>query len=243
MHGSAERPLEVHLGDHRRNAAHVADRHVQPVDRAPVVARQCEVDAGQRGHRAAGAEQADVLRVGRKHVDEAVEAAPRALAHAPVRGEPVRALDRLAALALGQRHHAPRRRPPGDDAGRFLAMVDQHQFGRSAADVENQRRPAAGLEQFVTAQYGEPRFFLGRDDLERDPGLVAHPVDEFLAIFGTAARLGRDRARQGDVAAAQFVGADRQGADRAVHRRVAKPAADRQVPRQGGRFAKRRRRR
>ena len=104
-------------------------------------------------------------------------------------------------------------------------MVDQHQFGRAAADVEDQRRAAAGLEQFVAAEHGEPRFLLGRDDFEHHAGLAADAVGEVAAVARAAARLGRDRARQGDVAAAQFVGADGERGDRAVHRRVAQHPA------------------
>src|SRR3546814_1052969 len=46
-----------------------------------------------------------------------------------------------------------------------------------------------------------------------------------VAIDGAAARLGRDRARQGDVAANRLVGANRERGDGAVYRRVADPAA------------------
>ena len=72
----------------------------------------------------------------------------------------------------------------------------------------------------MAAEHRQPRFFLRRDDLQRDPGLAPHPVGEFLAVGGAAARLGGDRARQRDVAAAELVGAHRQRPDRAVHRRV-----------------------
>ena len=45
----------------------------------------------------------------------------------------------------------------------------------------------------------------------------AHALDELAAVDGAAAGLGRDRARQGDVAAAQLVGADGERGDGAVH--------------------------
>ena len=158
----AERSVKVHSGDHRADLPHRLDRHVQPVDRAAVVARQREMDAGERRHRAAGAEQADVGRVAGEHVGEAGEGVARALAHPVVGGEPVLALDRRAALALGQRHDAPRRAPPAADPRRVLALLDQHQLGRAAADVEDQRRAVAGLEQFVAAEHRQPRFLLRR---------------------------------------------------------------------------------
>ena len=61
--GQARALFIIHAGDHRADLLHRFDRHVQPVDRAPIVGRQSEVDAGERGHRAAGAEQADALAV------------------------------------------------------------------------------------------------------------------------------------------------------------------------------------
>ena len=182
---------------------------MKPVDRLPIVAGQREVNAGERGDGAAGPEQGDVGRALRQHVGEAGEAAHRALAHAVVSGDAVGALERLAAFAFGQRHHPPRRRPPGADARVFLAMFDQHELGRAAADVEDQRRPAAGLEQFVAAEHRQPGFLLRRDDVERDPGFAAHPLDELAAVDRAATGLGGDRAGDADVAADQFVGADR----------------------------------
>ena len=80
--------------------------------------------------------------------------------------------------------------------GTAVGLVDQHQLGRAAADVEDQRRAVAGLEQEVAAEHGEPRFLLRRDDVEHDAGLAPHPLDEIAAVDGAAAGLGRDRARR-----------------------------------------------
>ena len=110
-----------------------------------------------------------------------------------------------------------------------LALLDQHQLGRSAADVEDQRRPVARLEQLVAAEHRQPRFLLRGDDLQRDAGLALDPVDEIAAVDGAAAGLGRDRARQGDMAAPELVGADRQRLDRPVHRSLGEIAAGRQA--------------
>ena len=111
-----------------------------------------------------------------------------------------------------------------DQRGVTGAAFDQHQLGRSAADVEDHRRAFARLKQQVATQHRQPRFFLGRDDVEQDPGFLTHPLDEFGAVLRPAARLGRDRAGQVDVAAPQLVGADLQRAQRAVHRRLAEPS-------------------
>ena len=56
--------------------------------------------------------------------------------------------------------------------GHAFVLVDQHQLGRAAADVEDQRRAVAGLEQFVAAEHRQPRLLLRRDDVEHDAGLA-----------------------------------------------------------------------
>ena len=78
--------------------------------------------------------------------------------------------------------------------------------------------PIAVLEQDVAAEHRQPRFLLRADHVERDAGLVAHPLDELGAVARAAAGLGGDRAGEVDVAAAQLVGADLERAERAVHR-------------------------
>jgi len=77
----------------------------------------------------------------------------------------------------------------------------------------------------VASQHGKAGFFLGANDVERDAGLAAHAVDEFGAVFRPAAGLGRDGSGKAHVAALELVRADRERAERAVHRRVRKPAA------------------
>ena len=80
----------------------------------------------------------------------------------------------------------------------------------------------------MAAQHRQPRLFLGADDIERDPGFAAHPFDEFMAVAGPAASLGRDAARKANIPALQLVGADRQRAERALHRRIGQAPAGRQ---------------
>ena len=126
---------------------------------------------------------------------------------------------------LGQRHDAPRHADPVVDLHVMVGHIDVHQLGRSAADVEDQRRAFAGLHQIVAAQHREPGFLGGRNDVEDDPRLAADAFGQLFAVARAAARLGRHRARQRDMAAAQLVGADRQRGDGAVHRRVADPPA------------------
>jgi hypothetical protein len=97
----------------------------------------------------------------------------------------------------------------------------------STSSVE--RGTVARLEQPVAAEHGEPRLLLGRDDLEDDSGFLPHPFDELAAVDGAAAGFGGDRAGEGDPAPAQLVGADGEGGDGAVLRRVADLAAGAQA--------------
>ena len=221
-----------------------ADRHVQPVDRAAVVARQREMDAGQRGDGAAGAQQADVRR-GRREACSAklAEGVAGALAHPPVGGEPVGpssasrpSLSVSETTPHGALHQA---RDPA-------ALPSPWSISTSSVEPPPMSKISAGpspgsssLWQPSTASRASS---CGRDDLERDAGLVAHPVDEIAAVDGAAAGLGRDRARQRDVAAAQFVGADRQARRPRGPSRLRDKLADaRQALRRAGRCARRRR--
>ena len=54
--------LKTHVRQCRADLAHRAARHVQSIDRTSVIAWQRQMHRGQCGHRAAGAEQADVGR-------------------------------------------------------------------------------------------------------------------------------------------------------------------------------------
>jgi len=111
------------------------------------------------------------------------------------------------------------------DQGRVVRPgFDQHQLGRAAADIEHHGRTLPRFEQQVAAHHGQPRLFLGADDVEQDARFLAHAGDEFGAVGCAAAGLGRDRAGQVDIAALQLVGTDLQRGKRPVHRRVAQPA-------------------
>src|SRR3546814_7754471 len=60
---------------------------------------------------------------------------------------------------------------------------------------------------------------LGRDDVEHEAGFGGHARDEFGAVRGAAAGLGRHRSRERDAAMAQFVRTHCKRGDRAVDRR------------------------
>ena len=117
---------------------------------------------------------------------------------------------------------------PVKHLGDRAARVDQHQLGRSATDVENQRGIVTRLDQGVAAEDSQTRFLLGGDDVEVDAGFLQRTGDKGRAVRGAPARLGRDRARQRDVAALQLVGANAQRSDRAFDRGIRQLAARRQ---------------
>ena len=112
------------------------------------------------------------------------------------------------AAGLGQRYDPPGHALPVDYLRHRPALLDQHEFGRAAADIEDHCRPGALFQQDVAAEHGQSRFFPGRNHVQHDAGFAPHPFDEFIAILGPAAGFGCDRAGKADIAAAQFLGAD-----------------------------------
>ena len=164
-----------------------------------------------------------ILRPLRQARGEGREAFRDQRAHQGISGEP-RVAILAAAGAFGERHDAPGRAVPVDHARGFTGLrLDQHQFGRAAADIEDEGRAVARLDQRVAAEHRQPCFLLGRDDVEMDAGLGISARDEVRAVGRLAAGLGGDRAGERDVAPLQFVGADAQRGDGAVDRRIAQP--------------------
>ena len=150
-----------------------------------------------------------------------------ALAHALVGEQPVRSLERLLAFAFGERDDAPGRAPPGADSWRPLLLVDQHQLGRAAADIEDQRRAVAGLEELVAAKDGKPRLFRRLDDVERDAGLVADALGEIAPLVARRQASVATERESETLRRPQLVGADRKRADGAVHRVLGESAGPR----------------
>ena len=95
---------------------------------------------------------------------------------------------------LGQGDHPDRQGHAGEASaiGR-LAAVEPQDLGAAAADVDQQGRPGAGLDQRQTAQQRQLRLLLVRQDLELDPGGAADPGQELGAI---ERRGGRPRSRR-----------------------------------------------
>ena len=83
--------------------------------------------------------------------------------------------------------------------GEFIPLALRHGdilHHLSAADIEDERGPIAGLEQFVAAEHREPRLFRRLDNVQNDAGLVTDAIGEFLAVARPPAGFGRGRARQ-----------------------------------------------
>ena len=126
---------------------------------------------------------------------------------------------------LGQGDDAERDRHPGLDPRRRVLLVrialDPDQFGRAAADVEQDGAPPFGVEQRRAADHGERRLGLAVDHLEPDAGLGGDPVAKAVGIGGGAAGFGRDQPQAPGLAVADLVAADAERRDGAVDRRLA----------------------
>src|SRR5690606_13790167 len=81
------------------------------------------------------------------------------------------------------------------------------ELGAAAADVEHQGPARRPVQQRRAAVEGELRLLAAGDDLDLDPGLALHPLDEGIAIDRLAAGLGGDAAGMGDAAPPHLVGA------------------------------------
>ena len=126
---------------------------------------------------------------------------------------------------LGQRDDAERDRHPRLDPRRRILLVrialDPDQFGRAAADVEQDRAPPLGVEQRRAADHGKRRLGLAVDHLEPDAGLGGDAGPKAVGIGGRAAGLGCDQPQAFGLAVADLVAADAERRDGAVDRRLA----------------------
>ncbi len=95
----------------------------------------------------------------------------------------------------------PRRRSPG-------RRVEPHQFGRAAADIEQDDAVDRRIEQFGAAGRGEPRLGRGIDDLEFEAGFLGDAAAEFLAVLGGAAGFRGNEPRPRHAPRAHLVAAD-----------------------------------
>ena len=180
-------------------AIDVGIRHPQPVDPAPVVAREAEEHARHRGDGAGGAEEVEAgappLRPGQRR--EGRQGSLDIGHH----GVETRRRHRLAAETIRQRHDPERQRRPGPDplphAGLPLggdAPPEPHDFGRAATDVEEQHAFGFVVGQSRASFGREAGFRLAIDDLHVEARSLPDAVEKGGAVFGGP---GRPRSRSG----------------------------------------------
>ncbi len=141
-----------------------------------------------------------------------------------------------SAVALGQRNHAQRQRARGRSAAACRpAQPHPGQFGGAAADIEQQRPPAAAMQQRCAAFQRQLGFLARRD------GLEGRPVSASRAARNSAPLAAR---RQASVATARSLLTGRrasrcraahQRGDRAIHGRVRTAGRYCAAPRPGAR--------
>ena len=217
--------VDRHRSQIATDLAHRGDRHVQPVDRAAFIARQFEIYARERRHRAAGAEQPQSAFDGKRDRTERLD---DARFHPLIGGDALGRCRQILLFGFGKRDHAPGDADPvGDLRGASIAGPAGQQFdqfGRSAADVEDQCGSVALLEQRVASGDRQPCFLAWVDDVEDDAGFAVDAVDEVAPVLGAAARFGGDCARQMDPAPHQLVRTDAQRRQRTLDRGIAQSA-------------------
>ena len=131
---------------------------------------------------------------------KASETLQHAFAHPVIGGEPIAQQTAIPRFGFGKRHDAPGHAPPFQRARLRPARIYDNQLGRSAANIENQRRPVAHFQQAMAANHRQPRLFLWRDNIEPDTSFPPHAISKLGAICRTPACLGRDRTREMDAA-------------------------------------------
>ena len=220
--------------------------HPQPVDAAAVVARQAEMDAGERRDRAGGAEQVEVRarrpparRPGRSRARRSDTSSTIPSKTAGVTSTPPW---RSASVTTPTGSESQARMRLHGSAGAGRRAVEPDDLGRAAADVEHDRpiapRGSASAAQPVTARCAS---VAPVDDLEVEPELVLHAGEEGGAVVGEPAGLGGDQARPRRRAAPPSC-PGRSAAPRACGRSRRRSGGRRApAPRRAGRCAKRRR--
>ena len=116
----------------------------------------------------------------------------------------------------------------GDEPGRARARVlqiNQHEFGRPAADVEHDHGIGLPVDEIGATDRGQGRLGLAGDDFKPHPGLVLDSRDELAAILGLTAGLGGDHPRPPDAVPDDLVAADGQRIDSAAHRFLGQASA------------------
>ena len=118
---------------------------------------------------------------------------------------------------------------PHDGAGPFhprhAGQIDPDKLGRAAADIHDHQLLGLGADQRRAGDHGQPRLFLGLDDVQPQPRLAPDHADEIARVGGTPARFGRDQPHMADLVLLQLRLADPQRVDRAAHGGGVQPPA------------------
>jgi hypothetical protein len=102
--------------------------------------------------------------------------------------------------------------------------LDPHQFGRAAADIEQDGAASVRIEQRRAADHGERRLGLAVDHFEPDAGLGCDLIAKTVGIVRGAAGFGRDQPQPRGVFRSHLIAADTQRSDSAADRGVADAA-------------------
>ncbi len=191
--------------------------HGQAVDLRAVIAIQIEMNAGQRRHRAGGAQHLQLAGLGQfAQASVAVEAAQLFHGFGDDALIAVLAIE-ISAGRLAQCNDAEGEGFDGLDMGHaVLARHHLDQFGAAAADVENEGGARRRVEQGRAARHRQTGFLARGDDFEVEAGFVPDQLDEVAVIGGAPAGFGGDGAHTAGIAAAQLVGAQAECRDGAL---------------------------
>src|ERR1700683_5571337 len=74
-----------------------------------------------------------------------------------------------------------------------LAITPNHQLDTSAADIDQEMRPAFEAHRVARGNKNQARFLGARNDLNLDAGFATNPADKLRAVLGLAHRTGRHR--------------------------------------------------
>src|SRR5664279_4512182 len=179
------------------------------------------MNPGQRRHRAGGPKQVHILEIAAMLGRERRHILGDLLYHRRIGLR----RDVPAAELLGQGDHTERHRHPRLGArGGVLPVriaLDPDQFGRPAADVEQNSAPALRIQQRRTADDGECGFRLAVDHFKSDAGLGRDPIPKAVGVQCRAAGFGSDQPQALGLSGADFVAANAQCGDGAVDRGIA----------------------
>ncbi len=210
----------------------VAARHPQAVDQIALVSPQPQMNPGQTGDGARGADHMAAPRLDTGQ--EFRTRSARGDGGAEVRDHgliPFAGSVFGFRVAFGQAYDAQRRRHPRHGFNPARALHQPGQFRRAAADVDHQHRLGARIEQVQAARDRQGGFLCRVDDPQAKAGAAPYALDKGGAVLGHAAGLGGDggQALGVDALAHQTLGAQGQGVIGPVHRPVVQTARARQA--------------